>query len=161
MAAGQVSLRTLDDARAGRGLTHDIDGERGRHRGFGLPQRTPEEAARIFWSVAAEADFTLFEHFLADEAGHARDEELASRALDTFDRFAREVIALRPDNAHVLICSDHGNVEDLSTRSHTLHPVPVLYFGGADWVPGELGTVADVGRIIMRLLGVPWSEEEA
>ena len=52
------------------------------------------------------------------------------------------------------MCSDHGNVEDLSTRSHTLHPVPVLYFGPpAREVEGALATVADVGARCPALAG--------
>jgi hypothetical protein len=151
-AAGKVPLRTLDDARADDGLTHDITGEHTRARGMSVPQRTPEEAARIFWRVAEGMDFTFFEHYLADEAGHARDFEAALRALDTFDAFARAVVAARPPDARVLICSDHGNVEDLSTRSHTLNPVPVLYFGPPAAEVEALATVADVGRTVLRWL---------
>lgn len=151
-AAAQVPLRTLDDARAGEGLTHDITGARASARGLSVPQRTPQEAARIFWRVAEGMDFTFFEHYLADEAGHARDFAAALDALDTFDAFAREVIALRPAEARVLICSDHGNVEDLSTRSHTLNPVPVLYFGPPAPEVEALATVADVGRTVLRWL---------
>ena len=151
-AAGQVPLRTLDDARAGDGLTHDIVGAHAKTRGLVVPQRTPEEAARIFWQVAQGMDFTFFEHYLADEAGHAQDFEAAFRALDTFEAFAREVVARRPPEARVLICSDHGNVEDLSTRSHTLNPVPVLYFGPPAPEVEALATVADVGRTVLRWL---------
>ncbi|WP_224250186.1 alkaline phosphatase family protein [Hyalangium gracile] len=151
-AAGQVPLRTLDDARAGQGLTHDITGAHAMNRGLSVPQRTPEEAAEIFWRVAEGMDFTFFEHYLADEAGHARDFEAALRALDTFDAFARAVVATRPEDARVLICSDHGNVEDLSTRSHTLNPVPVLYFGPPAPEVEALATVADVGRTVLRWL---------
>ncbi|MFY0569102.1 metalloenzyme [Archangium lansingense] len=153
-AAADVPLRTLDDARAGRGLTHDISGERARTRSLSAPQRTPAEAAEVFWQVAGEADFTFFEHYLADEAGHAQDFAAAREALDTFDAFARAVIATRPPDARVLVCSDHGNVEDLTTRSHTRNPVPVLYFGPP--APGleSLATVADVGRTVLRLLDV-------
>ncbi|WP_224367232.1 metalloenzyme [Hyalangium versicolor] len=153
-AAGDVPLRTLDDARAGDGLTHDIIGTHAKARGLSVPQRTPEEAAGIFWRVAEEADFTFFEHYLADEAGHARDFEAAFHALDTFDAFARAVVATRPADARVLICSDHGNVEDLSTRSHTLNPVPVLYFGPPAPEVEALATVADVGRTVLRWLNV-------
>ncbi|MDY7225173.1 metalloenzyme [Hyalangium rubrum] len=153
-AAGGVPLRTLDDARAGEGLTHDITGAKAGARGFEVPQRTPEEAARVFWRVAEGADFTFFEHYLADEAGHARDFPLALEALDTFDAFARAVVATRPPEARVLICSDHGNVEDLSTRSHTLNPVPVLYFGPPAPEVEALATVADVGRTVLRWLNV-------
>lgn len=154
MAAADVPLRTLDDARAGRALTNDIEGGRARSRGFTVPRRSAEEAAEIFWRVSGEADFVLFEHYLADEAGHAQDHEAAFQALDTFDRFARQVILNRPAEAHVLICSDHGNVEDLSSRSHTLNPVPVLYFGAsAAEVMPLLRDVSDVGRVVLHLLG--------
>jgi Metalloenzyme superfamily len=154
-SAGDIALRTFEDARAGHGLTHDITGEGARAKGMtAVPQRTPAEAAEVFWRVAGEADFTFFEHYLADEAGHARDFAAAREALDTFDAFARAVIATRPPEARVLVCSDHGNVEDLTTRSHTLNPVPVLYFGPPAPELEALATVADVGRTVLRWLDV-------
>ncbi|MGV3621069.1 MAG: metalloenzyme [Archangium sp.] len=149
MAAADVELRTLDDARNEQGLTHDIDGSTANRRRLSVPQRAPERAAEIFWSLSA--DFTLFEHYLADEAGHAQDEAAATQAISTFDAFAREVIAQRPPDAHVLICSDHGNVEDLSTRSHTLNRVAVLSFGPGTLPPMQ--TVADVGNAALAMLG--------
>jgi hypothetical protein len=149
MAAGGVALRTFDDARAGAGLTHDVDGHVATRR-VDVPRRTAAEAAEIFWKLAA--DFTLFEHYLADEAGHAQDRAAALDALSTFDGFARAVIASQPEDAHLLICSDHGNVEDLSTRSHTVNRVAVLSFGPAQFEP--LQTVADVGRTVLSVLGV-------
>jgi hypothetical protein len=146
-AAGEVPLRTLEQYRAGEALAHDVTGERGRARGLDIPVRTPEEAAEIFWRVAEGMDFTLFEHFLADEAGHARDMALAESALGTFDAFARAVLRRRPADARVLVCSDHGNVEDLRKRNHTLAPVALLSFP-----PLEAGvapeTVADVAGLI-------------
>jgi hypothetical protein len=147
-ASAQIALRTLDDAVAGAGLTHDLDGAAGRARRFPVPERTPEAAAAVFWDLAE--DFTLFEHYLADEAGHAQDWDAALRALRTFDAFAREVIRTRPSDAQVLIVSDHGNVEDLSSRSHTTHPVAVLSFG--EQRPDRLETVADVGAQVLRWL---------
>lgn len=151
MAAGDVALRTLDDARADRGLTNDIDGRRANERGFPAPRRSPEEAAEIFLSLTRHADFTLFEHYLADEAGHAQDFSAAEDALSTFDAFTRALVAVKPPDLHILVCSDHGNVEDLSTRRHTLNLVPVLYFGPDPSVPRRLQDVADVGRVTLQL----------
>lgn len=153
-AAGHVPLRTLEDARADEGLTHDITGASARAYGLPAPERTPEDAADVFWRVASEADFTFFEHYLADEAGHAQDWTAAHAALDTFDAFTRAVVARRPADARVLVCSDHGNVEDLSTRGHTRHPVPVLYFGPPAPDVEGFATVADVGRAVLRWLEV-------
>jgi hypothetical protein len=146
-AAAEVPLRTLDQVRAGEALTHDVTGARGRARGFDLPERTPDEAAEIFWRTAEGMDFTLFEHFLADEAGHARDMALAESALETFDAFARAVLRRRPADARVLVCSDHGNVEDLRRRNHTLAPVALLSFPPLEGTAMP-ETVADVAGLI-------------
>jgi len=150
MAAGGVPLRTFHAATLARGLTHDIDGELARRRGWRIPQRSPAEAAGIFWALAEE--LTLFEHFLADEAGHAQDAEAALVALATFDAFARAVIELRPPDCGVIVFSDHGNVEDLSTRNHTTHRVAALTFGLEPRL--RLDTVADVGRLALEALGI-------
>lgn len=150
MAAAEIELRTIDDAKKDEGLTHDIDGSTASRRQLALPARTPEAAAKIFWSLAA--DFTLFEHYLADEAGHEQNHDAATRAISTFDAFARAVIEQQPADAQVLICSDHGNVEDLSIRSHTLNQVAVLSFGAGVLPPMQ--TVADVGQAALTLLGV-------
>ena len=152
--AASVPFRTLDDVRAGTGLTHDIDGARSRSRGFEVPDRSAREAARVLLDLTAEVDFTLFEHFLADEAGHAQDGEAAAEALDQFDLLLRAVVEERPEDLAVLVVSDHGNVEDLSTRCHTLHAVPFLAFGVPEAQLAPLRTVADVGALMLRLLGV-------
>ncbi len=145
---GHARFRTFDDAQAGRALTHDISGARARSHGFDVPTRTATEAAEIFWREAGA--LTLFEHFLADEAGHAQDARAAQDALSTFDAFAREVLASRPADVQVVICSDHGNVEDLSVRQHTTHDVAALSFGPAAENP--LRSLADVGRATKRWL---------
>ena len=147
-AAGGVPLRTLDALRAGEALAHDVTGARGIARGLSLPLRTPVEAADTFWRVAGGMDFTLFEHFAADEAGHAQDVERAVEALATFDAFLRAVVARRPADTRVLVTSDHGNVEDLRTRNHTRAPVPLLAFPP---LPGTARprTVADVGQLLL------------
>jgi hypothetical protein len=148
MAAGGLHFRTFDDARAGRALTNDIDGSHAAQRGVQVPSRSLDEAAEIFWAIAG--DFTLFEHFLADEAGHEQSFEAAHFALSSFDAFARAVIARKPANSCVLICSDHGNVENLTTRNHTVNPVALLSFGLP--LPFVPHTVADAGRLVLRFL---------
>ncbi|HVE82527.1 MAG TPA: metalloenzyme [Myxococcales bacterium] len=147
-----VPLRTLEEAERGLGLTHDVEGRRARLRGLSVPERTPEEAAEVLWRIADGHDFVLFEHFLADEAGHGRDFALAGEVLGTFDRFARAAVERRPADAAVLIVSDHGNVEDLSTRNHTLHDVALLSFGVPPARLSGLRDVSDVGRLVLALV---------
>ncbi|MBX7115288.1 MAG: metalloenzyme [Myxococcaceae bacterium] len=147
-AAGQVPFRTLQHVHQGRALTPDIDGRKSAARGFDTPLRSAKEAAAVFWNLAQ--DFTFFEHYFADEAGHAQDFEEARWALKTFDGFARAVVAQQPPDTQVLIVSDHGNVEDLSQRTHTLARVALLSFGPK--LPRGLENLSDVGRWVLQLL---------
>ncbi|HEX9050751.1 MAG TPA: alkaline phosphatase family protein [Anaeromyxobacter sp.] len=148
-AAADGAFRTWADAKAGRALTHDVTGERARARGADVPARTPEEAAEILHGIARAHDLALFEFFETDEAGHARSMERAGDALSRLDRLLRALLVrLGPDDA-LVVASDHGNVEDLSTRNHTLAPVPVLGFGRA---AGAVGAVRDLTHLAPLLL---------
>jgi len=148
-AAGEGRFRTWGDAREGRALTHDITGARARAHGADLPLRTPEEAAELLLGLARGADLALFEFFETDEAGHARSMDGALDALGRLDRLLRALVAgLGRDDA-LVVASDHGNLEDLSTRNHTLAPVPVLGFGRA---AGALGGVRDLTHLAPLLL---------
>jgi 2,3-bisphosphoglycerate-independent phosphoglycerate mutase len=152
-AAGGGRFRTWDDAREGRGLTHDITGHRARGHGAALPVRAPEEAAEILLALAGEQDLTLFEFFETDEAGHARSMEGALDALSRLDAFLRRLVArLGPEDA-LVVASDHGNVEDLATRNHTLARVPVLGFGRAAPEVGEVRDLTHLAPLLARLAG--------
>jgi hypothetical protein len=148
-------FRTWQEARAGTALPHDITGDRARGHGGQLPRREPAEAAEILLRIAHAHDFTLFEFFETDEAGHARSMELAADALARVDGLLRALLpGLGPEDS-LVVASDHGNVEDLSTRNHTLNPVPVLGFGAA---AREIDSVADLtglAPVLARLAGGP------
>jgi hypothetical protein len=150
-AAGGGRFRTWPDVREGRGLTHDITGARARAFGADLPVRAPEEAAEVLRTLSAGHDLTLFEFFETDEAGHARSMERALEAFGRLDRLLRALVAgLGPDDA-LVVASDHGNVEDLSTRNHTRARVPVLAFGpGAAEVEG-VGDLTHLAPLLTRL----------
>lgn len=151
--AGRGRFRTWADARAGGGLTHDITGERARAHGLDLPVRTAEAAAGILLRLAEGSDLTLFEFFESDEAGHARSPELARAVLSRLDRFLRALVDGLPDGWALLVTSDHGNVEDLSTRNHTRNPVPVLGFGRAAERVAEVGDLTGVAPLLLDLAG--------
>jgi hypothetical protein len=152
-AAGGGRFRTWADARRGDGLTHDLTGARANRFGAGLAPRLPEEAAVIFLRLAAEHDLAVFEFFETDEAGHARSMERALEALGRLDRFLRAVLAgLGPDDS-LVVTSDHGNVEDLATRNHTLAPVPVLGFGRAASEVAAVRDLTGIAPLLLRLAG--------
>jgi 2,3-bisphosphoglycerate-independent phosphoglycerate mutase len=152
-AAG-LPFRTAEDLREGRAVYHDFTNGLFAALGEEIPTRTPEEAAEILARVSREHSFTLYEHFIADAAGHEQDEEFALRVLRELASFVREVLArLDLERTTVILTSDHGNVEDLSTRNHTLNPVPTLAWGpGREQVRGRTGTLADITPAIVELL---------
>jgi hypothetical protein len=152
-AAGGGRFRTWPDARAGRGLTHDITGRRARDNGADVPVRAPAEAAEILLRIAGGHDLTVFEFFETDEAGHARSMERALEALGRLDALLRALVAgLGPEDS-LVVASDHGNVEDLSTRNHTRAPVPVLGFGRAAGAVGDVSDLTHLAPLLTRLAG--------
>jgi hypothetical protein len=150
-AAGGGRFRTWDDARRGDGLTHDVTGRRARAHGADVPVREPAEAAALLARIAAVHDLTVFEFFETDEAGHARAMDRALDALGRLDAFLRALVTLLPERHALVVSSDHGNVEDLSTRNHTLAPVPVLGFGPA---ADRVGNVRDLTHLAPLLLAL-------
>ncbi len=153
-AAGGERFFTWADARDGRALTPDITGARANRLGAGIPRRTPEDAAAILADLVDRRDLTLFEFFESDEAGHARSMERALEALGRLDRLLRALVERVVPRHSVVVASDHGNVEDLSTRNHTLAPVPVLAFGPAAERIGEVRDLTHVAPLLSTLARV-------
>jgi hypothetical protein len=160
-AAG-LRFNTVEDLRAGRSVFHDFTNRLLWERGEEAPERTPEEAADVLARVAAAHRFTLYEHFLTDRAGHDQNPEVAVAVIRDLARFVRAVLE-RVDlsRTSVMLTSDHGNVEDLSTRNHTLHDVPTLAWGPArEHVRARVRTLADITPTILEILTEAVNREE-
>ena len=55
----------------------------------------------------------------------------------------------------VVVGSDHGNLEDLSRKTHTANPVPTMVWGaGAHAFASRIRTIADLAPAILAHLGV-------
>lgn len=127
-----VPLRTLDDLAAGQAISADLTGA-GLRQHLGrtdLPIIEPAEAGRRLARLGQAHDFSLFEYWLSDYAGHGQDMESAQSLLHTFDQMLAGLLETWNDTCGLIVLtSDHGNLEDLSTRRHTLSPVPALVIG--------------------------------
>ncbi len=161
LAAG-LPFRTLEDLRAGQAIYQEFTNRDLRERGFDVPEREPEEAGRILGREAGRLDFTLFEYFQTDRAGHAQDRSWAERELTGLERFMsglRSELGLDDPQAVpalVVLTSDHGNIEDLSTRSHTRNPVPLMAWGaGAERLARSVTRLDEVAPAVLAALGVP------
>jgi len=116
-------VRGKADLLANRAVYQDLTREKLRERGYDGPLVTPEEAAEHLIGIATDHDFTLFEFFETDRAGHSGDREKVFQCLEKLDRFFSKVWKF---DGLLIVTSDHGNIEDLSVRTHTLNPVPLF-----------------------------------
>jgi 2,3-bisphosphoglycerate-independent phosphoglycerate mutase len=152
-AAG-LHFRTIDDLRNGRAVYQDFTNSLLIERGEDVNSRTPAEAAEVLARLTAENQFTLYEYFITDKVGHAQDMDAAKRVLNQLALFIRELLS-RIDLSHtsVILTSDHGNIEDLSIRNHTLNQVPTIVWGASrDRIARRVHNLADITPAIVDVL---------
>lgn len=151
-------IRSTDDLRKGVAVPADLIGRRWPEPvDDEMMPKDEREAARRLLRIASHHRFTLFEYFHSDKAGHKQSHERARTALVSLDRLLEVVLdEMDTDETLLLLTSDHGNLEDLSTKSHTRNPVPFVAYGlGAerfydvktlvDVTPAVVATLANLG----------------
>ncbi len=126
-----IRLNKVSDVRAGRALTAEITNERWNKKlGYNLRVIQPQTAARRLLKAAGKNSFTLYEYFLTDHMGHGRYDDDIGATLKILDEFLFTVITeLNLKKMTLIICSDHGNFEDLSVKTHTLNPSLTITVG--------------------------------
>jgi 2,3-bisphosphoglycerate-independent phosphoglycerate mutase len=141
--------------RTGRALSADITNERWHRLGYpDLSVITPEVAGNRIGMLSNEYDFVLFEFFDTDHAGHRQQMNEAVEILEKLDRMILGVLAsIDRERTLVLVASDHGNIEDLSTKSHTRNPVPLFAFGARHRTfTKRLKSIMDVTPTIVEIM---------
>jgi len=152
-AAG-LSFNTVPDLVAGRAVYQDFTNAMLIERGETVKSRTPEEAGEVLANIVAQNKFTLYEYFITDKIGHAQDREAANRVLPMLARFIRTLLAkLDLERSTVMLTSDHGNIEDLSVRNHTLNLVPTIVWGKhRERIAARIRSLSDITPTIVGLL---------
>lgn len=153
-----IPLFTDKDYYAGDALAADFTGEGWRtFLSFNdAPVFEPEIAGSKLGELAKRYDFSFFEYWASDYAGHKQDMPWAIKQLETFDGVLKGLLAnWRGEDGLILLTSDHGNMEDLGTRKHTPAHVPLLLFGDktkrdafAD-VSDLTGIAPAIGRLLL------------
>lgn len=130
LSAG-FALNDLRALREGRSLSADVTGEGWVKQGFGVvPVISPRQAGERLVSILDRYDFVLYDYFFTDHAGHSQSMHQAVEILELLDEFINGMVdGLDKKRMTFLMTSDHGNLEDLSTKSHTRNPVPLLAVG--------------------------------
>jgi 2,3-bisphosphoglycerate-independent phosphoglycerate mutase len=149
--AANAPIPTLDDLAEGRAVLWDFTHEiASRHLGYELSVVSPEQAGARLACLASDHDLVLYESFLTDLAGHRRIE--AEWVLTRLDAFLGAVLGHRTPGTTVVLCSDHGNVEDATTKAHTTNPVPLLAVGPAAKHFDATMAITDVAPAIVSCL---------
>jgi hypothetical protein len=152
-AAG-MNFRSLYDLQAGRAVFQDYTNRMLIERGLDIAPGTAEEAAGTLAALSASHRFTLYEYFITDKLGHAQDMQQARACLVDLARLIRTLLtSVDLNQTTILLTSDHGNIEDLSTRNHTLNRVPTLIWGAErEHIRRRVSSLADITPAIISVL---------
>lgn len=143
-----------DDLVDNLAVAHDITRAVMHEKGHAVNIITPQQAAEHLVQVARANDFTLYEFFLTDLAGHSCNYDHACETLKMLDLFLDTVVKLcRTSGMLLILTSDHGNIEDMSTRGHTRNLVPLIAVGpGAEEIKANASSLMDITPRITRLM---------
>lgn len=155
MEAAEMRFRDYEDLLNDRALFHDFTNSvLLAYEAPGISLRSPVEAGKILAKVSKENRFTLYEYFITDKVGHDQDPQLAAKILPMLAEFVRTVVEnVDLKTTTVMMTSDHGNIEDLSKRQHTLNQVPTIVWGRkARETAARIASLADITPAIVNLL---------
>lgn len=163
MEAAAVPFRKVADLKAGRAVFHDFTNQLLIESGEDVELRSAEKAAEVLASLVSEHKFTLYEYFITDKVGHMQDMLMARNTLQNLARLIRELLVrIDLNRTSVIITSDHGNIEDLSSRNHTLNMVPTIVWGrDQNRISSRVTTLADITPVIVETLTAKSSSESS
>lgn len=127
-----LELMTAEDLQAGRALSADFTGAGwAAQPGFpACPVYTETEAGLLLAELSSRYDLAWLDCWATDYAGHHQDFDAGVRLMEALDSvLAALVEAWGRRNDLIIITSDHGNMEDMQAKGHTLNPVPGLLIG--------------------------------
>jgi len=150
--ASSLQFRKIPDLLGRKSIFHDFTNAALQDRGFDVPTFTPVDAAEILASFQKDYRFVLYEHFITDKIGHDMDHEKAKSHLPMLAEFIRETLKRLDPNTTFILTSDHGNIEDLSVRNHTLNDVPTIIWGrNNEQVAKRIIDLTDIAPAIVDL----------
>lgn len=116
----------INGLKKGRTIYHDFTNRTLIDNSFQIDKFSPAKAAKIFYNQKNIYDVILYEYFLLDIIGHRKDFEKAVQHLKDLTVFIDCIIKKLKENESLIIISDHGNVENISIKTHTFNPVPLV-----------------------------------
>lgn len=125
-----IKLNSTKEVLNGQALTAEIVQNAWREQlGINIPKIDAVEAGKRLLNVIPDYDLILYEYYLTDKAGHNQNAEDAERVLKPLNEFLLQIIRNKRNEDMLVITSDHGNLEDLSVKTHTRNRVPLFVMG--------------------------------
>ena len=151
-------LFTQEDFFAGQALSADFTGLgwRSMLKIAEAPTLSALDAGARLAQLARGYDFSMFEYWASDYAGHKQNMDWAVEQLVTFDGVLEGLVKSWDMEVDlIVVTSDHGNMEDISTRRHTDAKVPGLVIGEKHRAFSDgLNDLTDIApRIRQHILG--------
>ncbi len=148
-----IKLNTVSDVRVGQALTAELTNERWNRRlGYKLKDIQPKTAARRLLRIAEKYKFTLYEYYLSDHLGHLRLADEFDKLFSELDQFLFTLLdEVDSKKMTIVICSDHGNLEDLSIKTHTRNPALTIAAGlAAKEIAESVSDITQIKKAIIR-----------
>jgi hypothetical protein len=140
-----LKLNSTDDVLNETALTAEIVQNAWRDKlGIDIPKITPTDAAKRLLDIVPDYDLLLYEYYLTDKAGHSQKMNDALQVLQPLDEFLLHIINNMRSSDTLVISSDHGNLEDLSVKTHTRNKVPLFVLGNS---AHKFSTVTDLTEV--------------
>jgi hypothetical protein len=153
-----LELMTVEDIQNGVAFSADFTGAGWSEQpGFPtIPTYDPAHAGRQLAQAAEQYDLAWFDFWPSDFAGHRGQMPEAVALLENLDGVLGGLVEAWDDRSDlIVVSSDHGNLEDLSKRGHTLNPVPAILIGPREMRRGlasELENLASFAPAILDAL---------
>ena len=147
-------IATADDLADDQAVMQDLTRETIQDRYPDIPVISPEDAAAHLFALARVNDFTLYEFFQTDVAGHSMDYARACEVLRLYDRFLAALLRyVEAAGLTLVMTSDHGNIESMDEQGHTRNPVPFVVFGPKEAeIRAAVKSLVDVTPAILRFI---------
>lgn len=146
-----ASVSTTEDLMRDEALLQDLTRETIQERYPDIPVIPPQRASEHLFRLARGYDFTLFEFFQTDIAGHSMDYSRACAVLRVYDRFLSALMRyVEAASLTIVLTSDHGNIEEIGERGHTRNAVPFIAYGpGEEFLREAVSSLADVTPAVL------------
>ncbi|MEN8153227.1 MAG: alkaline phosphatase family protein [Acidobacteriota bacterium] len=152
IVSNMVSPFDIEDIKEKRSLYQEYSNESLIKHGLDLPVYSPENAGEIISGISGNYDFILYEYFQTDVFAHRKLPEEKFELIKNLDRLIGRLIStLNKRTDTLMIISDHGNMEDASTKNHTRNYVPLILWGkGREELSREINSISDITPSILN-----------